>query len=760
MSYMVIDVETSIKLYKKRKASPFHPDNGVCTVIRKFKDEPTDVHMTPFYYRENSKAFTIGIRADTTVLVGINIKFDLLHMWHLPELQDFLKRGGKIWDCQYAEYLLTGQQQMYASMDEMAEKYGGYLKPDMVKAYWEQGIDTRDIPEDLLREYSIGDGDNTETIFLAQVVAAYKQHPKALASIQAAMDGLLATTEMEYNGLKIDQERGEELRVEQQEELEALTARLEEYIPTLPPELKFSWGSTTHRSALIFGGTVKYEKWVQHLDEDNNPLFAMKQEKWPLFGGVAVNPKGLEFDEATQLYKLDGVLQDTFKSGKRAGEGKTKVQKLPDHTKPKGAKQEFGFTFPGYTKPKPQWKSKTTDFLGNPLYSTSADVIDELGNRNIAFLKDLKRRMGLDKDIGTYYWKEDGNGNRKGMLTLVNEFDGLIHHSLNHVSTVTTRLSSSDPNLQNLPRKDKSRVKEVFISRFGEDGEVGEIDYSQLEVIIQGWLTEDENLRADILQGIDFHCKRLSQKLGEPYEVVLDKAKNETNPDYPSYSVQRTEVKGFSFQRAYGAGAEAISDATGMSVDDVKQLIEDERVLYPGIESFNGSVAEEVEASAVAEPGEFIYLSQGGVVPKKFGCWTSPTGRRYTFRQSEAPEFMRRRGVHASFSPPDMKNYPIQGTGGEVVQLVLGKLFRRMLETDRYGGKALLTNTVHDCVWFDYHKEVREWVLNDAIAIMQGIPNFLKEDFGIDPGVVFRVDAEYGTNMYDLHHFHSDHYIK
>ena len=102
--------------------------------------------------------------------------------------------------------------------------------------------------------------------------------------------------------------------------------------------------------------------------------------------------------------------------------------------------------------------------------------------------------------------------------------------------------------MQNLPRKDKSTVKELFISRF-EDGEMGELDYSQLEVIIQGWLTADANLCADIIKGIDFHCKRLAQKLGEGYESVKRKAKDEEHEDFILYSGMRTGVKGFSFQR-------------------------------------------------------------------------------------------------------------------------------------------------------------------------------------------------------------------
>ena len=759
--YLIKDLETPIIQYMKRKASPFHPDNKALIDISKRRGEDTVVTFLPTFDDPSApNEWDLGITDDLTMLVGFNIKFDLLHMWHLKELQDFLKRGGTIWDCQYVEYLLEGQQlhAQMCSMDSVIQKYGGQLKVDAVKAHWDQGIETRDIHKDILEEYSIGDGNNTEIIFLGQLKRAADMHPNFIKMLKARMDGLLATTEMEYNGLKIDEELGAKRQAELAEKLVSMEHDLSEFIPELPPELEFNWASRYHKSYLIFGGVAKYDKWVQHIDPDTlEPLYANKTEKWPLFDGRPA-PLGTCTLSDSGLYVLreSGQIQDTFKAGKRKGQGKTKNVTVPDLTKPKGAKKAHYFRFPGYTKGNNAWIAGGEDGKGGPLYSTSADVIEELGKRDIPFLKLMAERQKLTKDLGTYYWAEDANGNRKGMLTLVSEYDGLIHHKLNHTSTITTRLSSSDPNVQNIPRGDKSVVKELFVSRF-KDGEVGEIDYSQLEVIVQGWLTGDKNLRQDIIDGVDFHCKRLAQKLGEDYNEVKAKAKDDTHPDHKSYAVQRTHVKGFSFQRAYGAGAAAISESTGMSVADVEQLIEDEKTMYPKIEAFNNSVSDAVHTSRL--PTDDTIYTKTGPAQIGRGEWFSPTGTRYTFRENEAPEFMQKKGTKVSFSPPDLKNYPIQGTGGEVVQLVLGKLFRHYLRNNRYDNKALLVNTVHDCVWFDYQADIRDQVMNDAVRIMQGIPQFLQATFNIDCGVIFRVDAEYGKNMLDLRHYHSPYYL-
>ena len=288
MSYMILDFETPIIKYMKRKASPFHPDNKVLIQITKHPQEDTVVEFLPTFNDPSApNAFSLGIRPETKCIVGHNLKFDLLHAWHLQELQDFLKRGGTIWCTQLVEYLLEGQQlhAQMCSMDSIIEKYGGKLKVDAVKAHWDQGIETRDIHPDILEEYSIGDGDNTEIIFLGQLKRAAQMHPNFINMIKARMDGLLCTTEMEYNGLKVNEELGHKRQAELAEKLAGMDEELSAFIPELPPELVFNWQSRYHKSYLIFGGVAKYQKWVQHSDPETlEPLYANKTMKWIVTG--------------------------------------------------------------------------------------------------------------------------------------------------------------------------------------------------------------------------------------------------------------------------------------------------------------------------------------------------------------------------------------------------------------------------------------------------------------------------------------------
>jgi DNA polymerase-1 len=735
--YLVFDEETENHVYKKRLGSPFDPRNYI--VARGWKKQG-DKRCSWKYFKdqETADASYLKIDDDVDLLVGFNIKYDLL--WEMrandASLRRFFKRGGRIWDCQYAEYLLQAQHQNYqmCALDDIIESYGGKKKIDAVKALWEAGHLTSEINPDLLIDYLVGTeeekrngGDirNTELIFLGQIKKASLLG--MLPAIAARMDGMCATTEMEWNGLKVDVKEGVRRLGILNAELAAAIAELEQYIPELPDGMTFNWNSNFHKSALVFGGTVKYEKRDTYIDEKTGELARLK----------AYEMRPALDSEGQPVY---------FLSGKKKGE--PKMQKVEVQGPLKTKIQEFHFEFPGHTKPEPAWKGAQLDAVGKPIYSTGADVIEELGTRNIPFLKAYAIRTALAKEIGTYYAVKDEDGKWTGMLTCVDPQDNTVHHKLNHTSTVTTRLSSSDPNLQNVPRGDKSEVKKMFVSRF-KGGKMMEADYSQLEVVVQGLLSGDKQLCEDLRNKIDFHCKRVSAKYDIPYDTALVWCKDENDPHYKEWKPKRTGVKEFSFQRAYGAGAAAIAYATGLDIDTVKDLIETEDRMYPGIVKFNDRVEKEVRESAkpFRDPAR-------GYKAYRRGYYVAPTGTRYTFRSYDAPEFLKKKGIADSFSPPELKNYPVQGTGGEIVQLILGKLWRRFIETDNYGGMALLVNTVHDCVWADYDPTVEAALAADVKRIMESVPELLEAIFGIECTVPFPVELECGPNMLELKHMH------
>lgn len=732
--YLVFDLETENYKTYKRFANPFDPINYV--VARGWKLQG-DERNSWEYFTEAGPENRLRIPEDIMLLVGHNIKFDLLYEWDNPDLKAFFKRGGRVWCTQYAEYLIQGARQEYhmASMDSIIESYGGRKKIDEVKALWNMGVKTSQIDKDLLIDYlvgteeenrSSGDIGNTELIFLGQIKKAMGK--SMMKMIHARMDGLCATTEMEYNGLKIDVEEGRSRVKDMGQELMEMDEALAEFIPDLPPELEFNWASNVHKSALIFGGTIKYTKRAPYIDEKTGkPARAKAYEDQPI---------------------LDANGEPTrYTSGKKKGQIRTKRVEVEGPLKEKN--QEFHVELPGYTVPEKRWETKNTDAAGHPVYQTADDVIEELGSRDIPFLKLMAKRQSLVKDLGTYYVRYDESKKEYvGMLTCVMKQSHIIHHSLNHTSTVTTRLSSSDPNCQNIPTEGTSSVKKMFHSRF-PGGKMIEIDYTQLEIVVQALLTGDKQLIEDLLNKVDFHCKRVSVWKNIPYEEAKYRCKDETYPEHKVWKRFRTDAKVFSFQRAYGAGAAKISLTTGMPIDDVKDLIEAEELLYPDILTFNQRVEAEVQKSAVPFRDPIR-----GFRTFRRGYWQSPTGTIYSFRTWDAQEWQRKKGIKDSFMPTEMKNYPIQGTGGEIVQQQLGLLWRHFVANDNYGGRALLCNTVHDCVWIDSQPDVVHEVAVDAKRILEDVPGTLERIHGIISPVPFPCEVEVGDNLFNKQVYH------
>ena len=736
MAYLIFDLETQIHKSHKRTANPFDERNYV--VARGWKKEGDAVCSASFHEQYDEFNY-LSIPADVDVLVGHNIKFDMLYEMtaNYKGIAEFYKRGGRIHCTQYCEYLLRAQDRKFQmnSMDGIIESYGGRKKIDGMKELWKAGIQTADIDRDMVLDYLIGteeedrnSGDigNTELIYLGQIKEAESMNMTQM--LRARMDGLAATTEMEYNGIKVDTKRaGEDLKRLSTDLVEA-TDELDTYIADIPEEVSFSWGSVIHKSCLIYGGTIRYKKQTTYLDEVTGELARLKAtEKQPVM--------------------KDGALV-YFLSGKRKGEQKFKNVSVQGELKVKF--QDFFHPLPGYVDAKEHEikKGSHTDGLDGPVYSTDSDTVELLGNLDVPFLKAMSRKATLDKEIGTYYVTADKKGNLKGMLTCVQPHDKVIHHALNHTSTITSRLSASNPNMQNIPRGDKSTIKAMFVSRH-EGGMMAELDYSQLEVVVMGLLSGDPKLVKDLLSKVDFHCVRVAAREKCTYEEALEWCKNPEHPKYPVWSGYRTECKTFSFQRAYGAGAATIALSANMAVDVVKAMILAEEKMYPTVEKFHIGV--EAEINATAEP--FRDPERGYRVYRK-GTWQSPTGTLYGWRSWDAPKFMKERGIEDTFSPPEIKNYPTQGTGGEIMQMVLGVLFRYFNKMDNWGGKAFMVNTVHDCLWLDLHPDVVDEVIGVTKKIMESVPQLLKHFFGIDCPVPFPTDAEVGVNMLELEHWH------
>ena len=204
MSYLVFDTENTVRNKGEEsigsfKANPYHPDNRIVYTGWKLENMRGDVTIPPKW-----GAISISTRSDIDIIVGHNIGHDIAYILKSKFSADLFEwiKTGHIWDTMFAEYLLSGQQVQMPSLDYCAEKYGGTLKDDKIKEYWNDGVETEDIPDEELKDYLKGDVENTERVFLCQVQEAVERG--IMPWMWAQMDARLATIMMEFDGMYFD----------------------------------------------------------------------------------------------------------------------------------------------------------------------------------------------------------------------------------------------------------------------------------------------------------------------------------------------------------------------------------------------------------------------------------------------------------------------------------------------------------------------------------------------------------------------------
>ena len=246
MKHLTLDVETTIQ----NKGNPFSRLNKLCLIG--LKDNGIyDIEYTEHPYRDDLDRVQSVIN-NHDMLVGFNIKFDL--HWIRKYGIDFQEK--RIWDCQLVHFMLTGQSKPYPSLNQVCEHYGLETKLDIVKEeYWKNGIDTNEIPRDILEEYLQKDLDLTEQVYLKQLEdLEANSHLKRLISLHN--QDLLVLEEMEFNGVLYDQDKSEILGNELEEQIAKLDQRLYSY-HNFP---SFNANSVDHVSALLYGGIIKYRE--------------------------------------------------------------------------------------------------------------------------------------------------------------------------------------------------------------------------------------------------------------------------------------------------------------------------------------------------------------------------------------------------------------------------------------------------------------------------------------------------------------------
>ena len=311
------------------------------------------------------------------------------------------------------------------------------------------------------------------------------------------------------------------------------------------------------------------------------------------------------------------------------------------------------------------------------------------------------------------------------------EHDGCIHQNLHHCATDTGRLSSSRPNLQNIPRKSLGGVKDVFTSRF-DGGLIAEIDYKQLEMVCLALVSGDKNLIRDLSSGVDIHTER-AEELFRTTKATED---------------QRRICKVLNFGLIYGAGSKLLAANAGIDVVTAKRFILQFYTAYPRVKEWNEEVAREVVRTREHIPGQRTKLGR----PSGRGRYTSITGRKYVFKEYDTVYGHR----DVSFSPTEMKNYPVQGLAtGDIVPMMMGKLLRYLF-AEELNSTFYLTNQIHDSIMIDVDvKNVPDIhaALNGIKDLLESVPFYLEETFGIKTDLPFKVDIKTGPSWGKLEEY-------
>lgn len=774
-SIMHIDLETENHEYYGSKASPYCPDNYVVESAWRIDttqaDGTTTVGPTQSV-RFNSRAdFLAGnsaaegcrwfhIPEDCWLIVAHNAAYEI--SWFLTyqrqQFEAFLKRGGRVFCTMHGEYIASDFQSMYPSLDETAPKYGGTHKVDGVKILWEQGVLTSQIDPMLLHDYLVnGDIPNTALCFYGQC-ATFTQRGQ-MQYVWERMDALLAWAYCEWFGLFVNMPIARKNQEEQEQRILEIKQELQQYIPKdLPETLDFNFGSDFHMSALVYGGPIKYRKKVPY-----DPPQYVKADYWQVGDTwVAVDdmpaPPGATTYKSGKNKGLPKVFRLDTEEEKLKWEddlyfcpGLVDIQELPEVIREKYAERG-------------EFRQARTLQDGTPVYSTSTDAMEALARQGFEFCRLVNELGALEKDTGTYYlrteYNEDGSVKKlSGMLQYVipqsPDGSGIIHHRLNTCSTVTGRLSGSNPNLQNLPRDGTSRVKQMFTSRYGAGGRITEVDYSALEVVMSCVHTGDRKLLSLLQNGTDMHCYRLAFKENKTYEEMYNLCHNADGPDYKYWKQQRTDIKPPSFAAQYGATAKGIAFATGCTVEYAQSFLDNEAKLFPDTIGFRAVIKEEVERTGAAGRMYREQADDGSYRIYRIGTWTSPAGARYSFRQKEQWKEVvpgQRKQKVMDYKETEMANYWCQGEAFFLMAVAAGMVLRALLARDWFDNQVCLITNVHDALYLDSaNPEVGREASLLVKQCMEDAPKRIHQlwpNYGIIGEVPFPAEAEMGTSMY------------
>ena len=275
-------------------------------------------------------------------------------------------------------------------------------------------------------------------------------------------------------------------------------------------------------------------------------------------------------------------------------------------------------------------------------YSTNADVLEELKNHH-PIIEEILTYRSLSKLKSTYV---------DGLLDKISP-DGRIHTVFKQTETRTGRISSAEPNLQNIPIKTErgSILRKFFIPNDGCC--LVDADYSQIELRVLAHIADDENMKAAFRDGVDIHTKTAAQVFDMPEEFVTPQ--------------MRKAAKAVNFGIIYGIGAFSLSKDIGVTVKEADNYIKNYLATYPNVQKYMDSTV--------------AFAKEHGYVETLF------------HRRRQVPEITASNKITQKLGERIAMNTPIQGTAADIIKLAMIKVFERLKKEN---SKAKLILQIHD----------------------------------------------------------------
>lgn len=320
-------------------------------------------------------------------------------------------------------------------------------------------------------------------------------------------------------------------------------------------------------------------------------------------------------------------------------------------------------------------------------YSTAVDVLEQLQGKHSIIDYILEYRQ-LSKLQSTYV---------EGLQKVISD-DQRIHTRFNQTLAQTGRLSSIDPNLQNIPiRLEEGRKIRKAFKPTSDDYVILSADYSQIELRVLAHMTQDESLKEAFIHGDDIHAATAMKVFGVEKNQVND--------------LMRRQAKAVNFGIVYGISDYGLSQNLGITRKKAKAFIDDYLASFPGVKQYMTDIVKDAKANGYVE----TLLHRRRYIP-------DITSRNFNLR---------------SFAERTAMNTPIQGSAADIIKLAMVQFDKNVRETN-YHAKLLLQ--VHDELIFEVPK-----------SEVQDFSEFVEEimDNALTLAVPLLVDSSYGATWYD-----------